>query len=234
MCYSDAGYSMKAGRAFTLIELLVVIAIIAILAALLLPVLSRAREKGRTTVCLNNLKQWGTATLLYVAENNGRLPPDGWANPIDPDDFKSGWYVQLPEIIGVSPYYGMPWRTNADANLGRSIWTCPSNSRRSTGTNLFHYCLNGLYNGTGTSDDRAKITSIANPSALVFLFDNKNLPAVHSNPNKPGGFAHTNLHNQGAQFVFLDGHARRFKNTEYWNFKTDKGITNNPNLIWIP
>ena len=47
-------------------------------------------------------------------------------------------------------------------------------------------------------------------------------------------YVHTNLHNHGAQFVFLDGHVVRFKNTEYWNFSTDKGITNNPALVWIP
>jgi prepilin-type processing-associated H-X9-DG protein len=61
------------------------------------------------------------------------------------------------------------------------------------------------------------------------LFDNGGLaPAAQWNN------VHSNLHNHGAQFVFLDGHAARFRNTEYWNFKTGKGITNNPALVWIP
>jgi prepilin-type processing-associated H-X9-DG protein len=45
---------------------------------------------------------------------------------------------------------------------------------------------------------------------------------------------HTNLHSRGAQLSFLDGHAARFRNTDYWDFQHDKGRTDNPDLIWTP
>ena len=70
--------------AFTLIELLVVIAIIAILAALLLPVLSRAKESGRRIACLNNMRQLSLASEMYVDDNQGAYPPrreiNSWPN----------------------------------------------------------------------------------------------------------------------------------------------------------
>lgn len=62
-------------KSFTLIELLIVIAIIAILAAMLLPALSKAREAGRKSICINNLKQLGVMTANYQTDSDGYFPP---------------------------------------------------------------------------------------------------------------------------------------------------------------
>jgi prepilin-type N-terminal cleavage/methylation domain-containing protein len=69
-------------RAFTLVELLVVIAIIALLMAILMPALNRARELGRRTVCMGNLKQLALAWVMYADENDGDLV-DGLAGHDD-------------------------------------------------------------------------------------------------------------------------------------------------------
>jgi prepilin-type processing-associated H-X9-DG protein len=111
---------------------------------------------------------------------------------------------------------------------GRSTWICPSNTRRSNGNNLFHYCLNEHVNGTGAGN-QTRLSRVPQPALTVWLFDNGGLAGVAQQNN-----VHTNLHTKGAQFTFLDGHSQRFRSREYWDFVTNKGITNNPNLIWIP
>ena len=76
------------GREFTLVELLVVIAIITVLAALLLPAFASAREKGRRTVCVSNLRQVGIAIQIYSQDNNGRIPFGPKAPPFtNPNNF---------------------------------------------------------------------------------------------------------------------------------------------------
>lgn len=65
---------MSRFRGFTLIELLVVIAIIAILAAILFPVFAKAREAARKTTCISNLKQMGTAVMMYVQDYDETYP----------------------------------------------------------------------------------------------------------------------------------------------------------------
>jgi prepilin-type N-terminal cleavage/methylation domain-containing protein/prepilin-type processing-associated H-X9-DG protein len=213
--------------AFTLIELLVVIAIIAILAALLLPALSKAKATAQATACRNNLKQWGLATQLYATDHGDFLPPEGTPNPSS-SDTNVGWYVQLPDQLSVPRYAAMPWRTNANAEVGNTVWICPSNPRRSNGKNLFHYCLNEYVNGTGSNNVSVRLSAIRQPTAMVWLYDSKNLPAVGT-PN----YVHPSLHNLGAQFVFLDGHVRRFNVSAYYD-SAGNAITNNPDLVWFP
>jgi len=102
--------------AFTLIELLVVIAIIAILAALLLPVLSTAKERARRIQCLNNVRQIGMALRLYADQNRDLLPDATTNNPA----FYGTWW---------------PWDLNTNlvnelesAGAKRNILYCPSNA----------------------------------------------------------------------------------------------------------
>ena len=212
-------------RAFTLIELLVVIAVIAILAAMLLPALSGAKDKANAASCLNNLKQWAGATQMFAIDNEDLLPKDGTPNGTSVNE---GWYVDLPKVLGIPTYRDQAWRTNANIDPGRSIWICPANPRRSNGNNLFHYCLNEHVNATG-SGNQVRLSSIRQPVNTVWLFDNGGLAGVAQQNN-----VHTNLHSRGANFALLDGHAARFKSSEYWDFATKKGRTNNPSLIWIP
>ncbi len=87
-------------RAFTLIELLVVIAIIAILAALLLPALSRAKERAKRVSCLNNLKQISLAMSLWANDNDGKFPwkveqSEGGGMPNGTDNAKVNFQLSL-------------------------------------------------------------------------------------------------------------------------------------------
>ena len=88
---------VKARGAFTLIELLVVIAIIAILAAMLLPVLGRAKESARKISCMNKIHQLGLSLILYLDDTGGNYPPRLWMTNTWPWRLESGY--QTPSIL---------------------------------------------------------------------------------------------------------------------------------------
>jgi len=113
---SDRNIVSQKPHGFTLIELLVVVAIIAILAAMLLPALSRARERARAAACINNLKQIGLGMIMYAQDYD-----DWW-----PQISRKGTYSYLPLWdISLQPYLKFnPLNTN--------IFYCPSSRRNIT------------------------------------------------------------------------------------------------------
>ncbi len=110
-------------QGFTLMELLVVMAIMAALAALLLPALGRAREKGRRTICIANLKQIGMAIHMYAEDYYERFPGNGVE-----DTGSSEMGFLFPRYINASP-----------------VWDCPGDKKSSFATISNHLLSNSSY-----------------------------------------------------------------------------------------
>ena len=123
---------------FTLIELLVVIAIIAILAAMLLPALSKAREKARTTDCMSRLKGQATAIILYSDEYEGFIPLCEQASKYK---YGATFNVAKPYCypMAIFPYIA-GGKTYTEFSGGKiPEFRCPSNTQVCSLTGLNYY-----------------------------------------------------------------------------------------------
>jgi prepilin-type N-terminal cleavage/methylation domain-containing protein/prepilin-type processing-associated H-X9-DG protein len=225
-------WSLKrnATKAFTLIELLVVIAIIAILAALLLPALSRAKESGNRTTCVNNQRQLAIGCMMYASDSSEVLVPNIWAGG-PAHSLPGSWVLGSVNInIVLSTAYTDITNLTAGALYpyikSTSVYHCTDDKADFLNTTIPRYrCLSMSCFLSGIQDTLHpltiqinKSTSIPKPVNTLLFIDEDDLTlddgsffynySSSSWDNLPG-FRHSN----GSVLSFADGHA------EYWKWQ---------------
>lgn len=183
---SQAAQIRTHNAAFTLIELLVVISIIAVLAALLLPVLSKGKEAGRSTACLSNLHQVGLALQMYVDGNNNHLPVMRDLSA----DTNAPATNSLPSVATV--LRGELGNTN--------VLRCPSDNQQIFEKTGSSYSWNSLLNGQPA--DNFKVLGMNfDPHAIPVFFDKE-------------GFHSARGAGKTVNYLYADGHIKNLLTIE--------------------
>jgi prepilin-type N-terminal cleavage/methylation domain-containing protein/prepilin-type processing-associated H-X9-DG protein len=209
-------------RGFTLIELLVVMAIISILASMILPALSRAKDKGVSIYCINNLHQLGLAMQMYGDDYNDRLPIS-FASILVPGT--GGWSNAPP-----------PWTvTLLDDYKNTNILRCPALNQRYNQSGFSYFM--GSRGFTALYDPQPGVIwrSIITPSAYVLSGD-CNYPADPQNADLNNNDVDTlfanpsQIHNNRVNVLFGDWHVKTYKKFNYGEMTFS---CNGPGVSWF-
>ena len=212
---------------FTLIELLVVIAIIAILAAILLPVLSEAKEKGYAITCLNNGRQLNVAWIVYAGENQEVLPLNPPSSPTNGSCWVYGSEDWTPSNTDNTNVVLMMQGTMGPYTKNPPIYHCPDDHSvvPREGLRVRSFSLNAFVGAPGDFDLPnaynyfVRMTDFRHPAdTYTFLDEHPDsvndgwfLPVFSNSDNNQWQDIPASFHNRGCNFAFADGHSERHR-----------------------